>query len=192
MVTRTCTASRPSSSSFKPKTGRFKRCKSFIHKMGGCYGLLFGHLVKTFMPRKNFNELSEMLYQALKEILPSMVNDVVANHIPLQYPLYLTMKNDEQLQNKDLPIWLSLKIKFKKITTATPYRTSAIRPRDHEDHQDDDARPEGESSTKRQKTSEYGTYTFRIEDDVVPAKEVSQELLEEMSMEIDEAQLQKL
>nr|GEY91455.1 hypothetical protein [Tanacetum cinerariifolium] len=59
------------------------------------------------------------------------------------------MKNDEQLQQADLPIWLSHKIKFEWITTATAYRSSAIRLRDHEDYQDDDACPEGENNAKR-------------------------------------------
>ncbi|GJU23439.1 hypothetical protein Tco_1156781 [Tanacetum coccineum] len=111
------------------------------------------------------------------------------------------MKDDEQLRNVDLAIWLSLKIKFEKITTATPCRPSAIHRRDHEDHQDDDAHPKGESSAKRHKTSELGTYLMDefdawmedvgTDDDEVLTDEVSQELLEEMSGEIDEDQLQK-
>ncbi|GJW33699.1 hypothetical protein Tco_0053731 [Tanacetum coccineum] len=76
----------------------------------------------------------------------------------LQHQLYLIMKDDEQLLNADLSIWLSLNIMFEKITTATPCRTSTICPRDYEDHQEN-ARLEGESSAKRQKTFEYGTYT---------------------------------
>ncbi|GKA24829.1 hypothetical protein Tco_0710862 [Tanacetum coccineum] len=112
----------------------------------------------------------------------------------LQYQLYLMLKDDEQLH--------------------------------HEDHHDDDAHPKGESSTKRQKTSEHGTYSvgeslskqvmdqepnpsgsgtqeqidefdawmdnFGTYDDEVPTKEVSQELWEEISGEIDEAQLSSL
>nr|GEX77175.1 hypothetical protein [Tanacetum cinerariifolium] len=34
-----------------------------------------------------------------------------------------------------------------------------VRTRDHEDHHDDNARPKGESSAKRQKMSEHGTYS---------------------------------
>nr|GEY43130.1 hypothetical protein [Tanacetum cinerariifolium] len=135
------------------------------------------------------------------------------------------MRNDEQLCNADLVIWLSLKIKFEKITTATACRPSAIRPRDHEDYQDDDARPKGDNSAKRQKMFKHGTYSFgelsfgqvmkqepnlsglgtqeqldefdawmedaETNDDEVPDDKVSQELLEEMSGEIDETQLQK-
>nr|GEY82686.1 hypothetical protein [Tanacetum cinerariifolium] len=68
--------------------------------------------------------------------------------------------NDEKLRNDDLPIWWSLKIKFDKLTpSVAPCRTDFVRTRDHEDHLDDDTRPEGESNAKRQKTSEYGTYS---------------------------------
>ncbi|GKD92346.1 hypothetical protein Tco_1372183 [Tanacetum coccineum] len=101
-----------------------------------------------------------------------------------------------------------LQIKFDKLApSTTPCRPTAIRPKDHDDHQDD-AYPEGENSTKRQKTSEHGTYTVGessleqymgqepnpsdSDDDEVPAEEVSPELMEETSEEIDEAQLKKV
>ncbi|GJR17755.1 hypothetical protein Tco_0966282 [Tanacetum coccineum] len=97
---------------------------------------------------------------------------------------------------------ISGKIKFEKIKTATPCRPSAIHPRDHEDHQDDDAYPERESSAKRHKTSELGTYSMgksssghamkqEQEPNMSGLGSVSQELLEEMSVEIDEDQPQK-
>ncbi|GJU23673.1 hypothetical protein Tco_1157015 [Tanacetum coccineum] len=77
-----------------------------------------------------------------------------------QYQLYLTMKDNPQLQHDDLRIWLALKIKLKGLTASnTPCRSSAIRPRDQDDPHDD-AHLEGENSAKRQKTSEHGTYVF--------------------------------
>ncbi|GJT25930.1 hypothetical protein Tco_0895867 [Tanacetum coccineum] len=61
----------------------------------------------------------------------------------------ITLQDDEKLRNDDLSIWWSLKIKFEKSTpSATPCRTIVVRIRDHEDHHDDDARPEGERSKK--------------------------------------------
>ncbi|GKC68139.1 hypothetical protein Tco_1100737, partial [Tanacetum coccineum] len=83
-----------------------------------------------------------------------------ANAQDLQHQRYLMMRDDEQLRNVDLAIWLSPKIKFEKITTATACRPFAIRPRDHDDYQDDDAHLEGENSAKRQKTSEHRTYSL--------------------------------
>nr|GEV48513.1 hypothetical protein [Tanacetum cinerariifolium] len=70
------------------------------------------------------------------------------------------MKANPQLQHDDLPIWLALKIKFEGLHDFyTPSKISAIRPRDQDDPYDD-AHLKGENSTKRQKTSEHGTYMF--------------------------------
>nr|GEZ09354.1 zinc knuckle CX2CX4HX4C [Tanacetum cinerariifolium] len=70
------------------------------------------------------------------------------------------MKDDLRLQRNDLPIWLTLKIKFEGLTTAnTPHRYFFIRQRNQDDPHDD-AHPEGENSAKRQKTSEHGTYVI--------------------------------
>ncbi|GJU34324.1 hypothetical protein Tco_1182678 [Tanacetum coccineum] len=98
----------------------------------------------------------------------------------LQHQLCLKMKDDEQARDADLAIWLSLRIKFEKhVPLVEPCRVDAIRTRDHEDHHDDDACPEGESSAKRQKTYEHETYTSN--DDEIPSEEVSPQLLAEVS-----------
>ncbi|GKE56905.1 hypothetical protein Tco_1496090 [Tanacetum coccineum] len=144
-----------------------------------------------------------------------------------QYQLYLTMKDDPQLQQTDLPIWLALKYKFERMNmSSTTCRPSAVRPRDQDDPHDD-AHPEGENSAKRQKTSEHRTIelggsssglvyesepcpstsgnqvqtddfdfwtnSYAIDDDdVIPNKKVSQELVDEMSQTVDEARLCKM
>ncbi|GJS54747.1 hypothetical protein Tco_0628109 [Tanacetum coccineum] len=108
----------------------------------------------------------------------------------LQYQLYLKMKDDEQVRKS---IWWSLKIKFEKPAPfVIPYRIAAIRTRNHEYHHDDDTRPKGESSTLEQ-LDEFDAWMddFGTDDDEVPSKEISPELLEEISREVDEAQLQK-
>ncbi|GJR26337.1 hypothetical protein Tco_1102569 [Tanacetum coccineum] len=70
------------------------------------------------------------------------------------------MKDNPQLQQDDLLIWLVLKYKFERLHMATtPCRPSTVRPRDQDDPHDD-AHPEGENSAKRQKTSEHGTFVF--------------------------------
>nr|GEX30192.1 hypothetical protein [Tanacetum cinerariifolium] len=120
--------------------------------------------------------------------ISSQVNDVIANHIPShvdssvrfymtghilhvhpakdttpsaqeqQYQLYLTMKDDLQLQKDNVSIWLAFKIKFERLHVApTPCRPFAVRLRDRDDPHDD-AHPESENSTKRHETSEHGTF----------------------------------
>ncbi|GKD32341.1 hypothetical protein Tco_1247850, partial [Tanacetum coccineum] len=57
-----------------------------------------------------------------------------------------------------IAIWLALQMKFEKTQVPhTTCRPSAVRTRDQDDPYDD-AHPEGENSTKRQKTSEYEAY----------------------------------
>ncbi|GKA29570.1 hypothetical protein Tco_0715815 [Tanacetum coccineum] len=77
-----------------------------------------------------------------------------------QQQLYLTMRDNPQLQQDNLPIWLALKYKFERLHVATtPCRPYAIHLKD-QDNPPDDSHPEGENSAKRQKTSKHGTFVF--------------------------------
>ncbi|GJX50721.1 hypothetical protein Tco_0277566 [Tanacetum coccineum] len=171
-------------------------------------------------------EISLQINNAITNHIPSQVDSSVRNYMSShilhvhptqasssfvhvqQYQLYLTMKDNPQLQHDDLPIWLALKIKFEGLQASnTPCRTFAIRLGDQDDPHDD-AHPEGENSAKRQKTSEHGTYVFgessssqvnesepcpsTSDDDELPTEKVSQELVEEMSQTVDEAKLRKV
>ncbi|GJR42151.1 hypothetical protein Tco_1310254 [Tanacetum coccineum] len=145
-------------------------------------------------------ELSVQITHDVANTIPSQVGlflqNYMSNHIlhvyptasasytilDLQHQLYLKMKDDERARDADLAIWLSLKIKYEKpVPLVEPCRVVVVQTRDYKDHHDDDARPEGESSAKRQKTSEYGTFTTGIDDDEVPSEEVTPELLDEVS-----------
>ncbi|GJR03439.1 hypothetical protein Tco_0526423 [Tanacetum coccineum] len=113
----------------------------------------------------------------------------------LQYQLYLKIKDDKQVFNSNLSIWCSLKIKFKLLATpaAAPCQVIVVRTSDHEDHHDDDARPEGERSLKRQKTSEHDTYLVGessseqlIDKEPNPSNSGTQEQLDEFDAWIDD------
>ncbi|GKA90005.1 hypothetical protein Tco_0811817, partial [Tanacetum coccineum] len=65
------------------------------------------------------------------------------------------MKNNPQLQQQDIAIWLAHQMKFETLQVPqTTCRTPVIRPRDQDDPHND-VHAEGENSAKRQKTSEY-------------------------------------
>ncbi|GJU51163.1 hypothetical protein Tco_1220718 [Tanacetum coccineum] len=114
----------------------------------------------------------------LREEITSQVNNAITNHIPSQVDT--SVRNNPQLQHDDLPIWLTLKFKFERLHVSnTPCRSSVIRLRDQDDHHDD-APPKG-------KNNSYAT-----DDDELPTKKVSQELVEEMSQTVDEAKLRKV
>ncbi|GKF54512.1 hypothetical protein Tco_0161422 [Tanacetum coccineum] len=108
------------------------------------------------------------------------------------------MKNDPQLQQQDIAIWLALQMKFENLQIPqTTCRPSAVRLRDRDDPHDD-AHPEGENRAKRQKTSEYEAYVFgesssgqvnenEQDDDEIPTKQMSRDIMKEVSLTIDEA-----
>ncbi|GJS27780.1 hypothetical protein Tco_0488400 [Tanacetum coccineum] len=109
----------------------------------------------------------------------------------LQHQLYLKMKDDEQAQQADISIWLSLKIKFERPTPlVVPCRVADVHTRDHEDHHDDDARPEGRAMRKdrrllstQEEPEDFDAWLDEqdIDDEEVPNEEVSPELLAKVS-----------
>nr|GEW96197.1 hypothetical protein [Tanacetum cinerariifolium] len=167
-------------------------------------------------------EITSQINNAITNHIPSQVDLSVRNYMSghilhvhptqasqasaqeQQYQLFLTMKYNPQLQHDDLPIWLALKIKFEGLHTSnTPFRSSAIHLIDLANPHDD-AHPEGENNAKSEpglSTSgnqeqldgfDFWTDTYAIDDDELPAKKVSQELVEEILQTVDEAKLCKV
>ncbi|GJS72448.1 hypothetical protein Tco_0705289 [Tanacetum coccineum] len=189
-------------------------------------------------------EISSQIQKAIDHHIPSQVDASVRSYMSghilhvhpaqtqtlsvpeQQYQLYLSMKDNPQLQQQDIAIWLALQMKFENLQVPqTTCRPSAVRPRDQDDPHDD-AHPEGENSAKRQKTSEYEAYvsgesssgqvneeergpstsgnqeqeddydfwtdSYASDDDEIPTKQVSQDIMEEVSLTIDEAKLKKM
>ncbi|GJY75838.1 retrovirus-related pol polyprotein from transposon TNT 1-94 [Tanacetum coccineum] len=166
-------------------------------------------------------EISSQIQKAIDNQIPSQVDASVRSYMSghilhvhptqtqtlfvpeQQYQLYLFMKDNPQLKQQDIEIWLALQMKFENLqvqqTTCRPF---AVRPRDQDDPHDD-AHPEGENSVKRQKTSEYEAYVSREsssgqvneeerDDDEIQTKQVSQDIMEEVSLTINEAKLKKM
>nr|GEY39036.1 hypothetical protein [Tanacetum cinerariifolium] len=116
------------------------------------------------MLKKNFNDLSEMLYQALKEIIPSMVNKEVNKIAKSTVPIYKISEHGTYSDGESLS----------------------------GEAMDQDQHPSGLGT--QEQLEEFDTWLdgFRTDDDEVPNDKVSQELLEAMSGEINEAKLQKV
>ncbi|GJX69110.1 hypothetical protein Tco_0304837 [Tanacetum coccineum] len=156
-------------------------------------------------------QISTQIENAIANVIPSQVDASVRSYMSghilhvhpaqsqtsfvpdQQYQLYLAMKADPQLQQQDIAIWLALQMKFERNTVLqTACRTPAVRPRDQDDPHDD-AHPEGENSAKRQKTSEYEAYVSGGDMMIqISTKQVSQDIIEEVSLTIDEAKLRKM
>nr|GEX17891.1 hypothetical protein [Tanacetum cinerariifolium] len=160
-------------------------------------------------------QISSQIQQAIASDIPSQVDTSVRSYLSghilhvhpaqpqttyvpeQQYQLYLSMKDDPQWQQQDIAIWLALQMKFKRLQVPQKTcRTFAVRPRDQDDPHDD-AHREGEKSAKRHKTLEkaddydFWTDSYASNDDEIPTKQVSQDIMEEESLTVDEAKLNK-
>nr|GEW08532.1 retrovirus-related Pol polyprotein from transposon TNT 1-94 [Tanacetum cinerariifolium]GEW08956.1 retrovirus-related Pol polyprotein from transposon TNT 1-94 [Tanacetum cinerariifolium] len=77
----------------------------------------------------------------------------------LQQELYLKMKRSLQDQAHDPVLWEVLKCKFEKFSTSNTSCMDDIHSQRHDDHQEDDAPPEGDKRVERHKASKSLKYT---------------------------------
>ncbi|GKB81838.1 hypothetical protein Tco_0948733 [Tanacetum coccineum] len=164
-------------------------------------------------------QISTQIQNAIDNAIPSLVDASVCSYmsghilhvhpaqvqsssIPeQQHQLYLAMKADPLLQQQDIAIWMALQMKFEKTQVPqTACRYSAVRTRDKDDPHDD-AHPEGENKERGPSTSsnqehddefDFWTDSFASDDDEIPTKQVTQDIMEEISLTIDEAKLKKM
>ncbi|GJT62797.1 hypothetical protein Tco_1006330 [Tanacetum coccineum] len=155
--------------------------------------------------------VKEKVTEQVKKEVPSYMSghilyvhpaQVQSSFVPeQQHQLYLAMKVDPLLQQQDIAIWLALQMKFEKTQVPqTACRYSAIHTRDQDDPHDD-AHPKGENSEKSRRHQrnqeqddefDFWTDSYASDDDEIPTKQVTQDIMEEISLTIDEAKLKKM
>ncbi|GKD51770.1 hypothetical protein Tco_1280746, partial [Tanacetum coccineum] len=184
---------------FKAKPVRFKRYKSFFQELQGRYGYLFEHLKAKFLSRKSFDTLSDHLQEVMVESLPTMVDKHIKEQVEKQFPEQAEISSQiQQAINNHIPSLVDESVRnnmsghilhvhpAQPQTTFVPEQqyqlTFAVRPRDQDDPHDD-APPE---------TSEYEAYSYASDDDEISMKQVSQDIMEEVSLTINEAELNKI
>ncbi|GKA96236.1 hypothetical protein Tco_0818331, partial [Tanacetum coccineum] len=184
----------------------------------GRYTYLFEHLKAQFLSRKSFDTLADLLQEVMVKSLPIMVDTHIKEQVKKQVPeqvrdqvpvyvaegLILERQNTKeemermiakailqergnmqaeissqiqnaidnhipsQLQQQDIAIWLALQMKFENLQTS-----------------EYEAYVSGESSSGQVNEEER-------DDDEIPTKQVSQDIMEEVSLTIDEAKLKKM
>ncbi|GJU61444.1 retrovirus-related pol polyprotein from transposon TNT 1-94 [Tanacetum coccineum] len=165
--------------------------------------------------QKTKEEMERMIAKAILQErgniqaeISSQIQNAIDNHIPSQVDASVRSYMSGHILHVHPVQSQTTFIKFERLQVPqTTCRTSAVRPRDQDDPHDD-AHPEGENSAKRQKTSEYEAYVSgesssrqvneeerdpsTSDDDEIPTKQVSQDIMEEVSLIIDEAKLKKM
>ncbi|GJY44393.1 hypothetical protein Tco_0432606 [Tanacetum coccineum] len=143
-----------------------KMCASQDVQMSRIYDQGYGKKVSE-VPALISKEFDTQAPQIIEELFKNYVqNNVIQVHPTTttstkttsstdpQQQLYLKMKSNPQDQANDLALWNVLKRNFEKSSTFnTSCRDDEFHSQQHDDHQEDDAPPEGEKRVKRHKTS---------------------------------------
>ncbi|GJW74616.1 hypothetical protein Tco_0133986 [Tanacetum coccineum] len=158
-----------------------------LTELQGWYTYLFEHLKQRFLSRKSFDTLTDHLQEVMVESLPIIVDTHIKEQVKKQVP--------EQSSRRSS--WMD--------ALPTGVENSAKRSRKHLQYE---AYVSGESSSGQVNEEERGlstsgnqeqeddcdfwTDSYASDDDEIPSKQVSQDIMEEVSLTIDEAKLKKM
>ncbi|GKD96659.1 hypothetical protein Tco_1380556, partial [Tanacetum coccineum] len=182
---------------FKAKPSRFKLYMSFFQELQGRYGYLFEHLRSKFFLRKSFDTLIDHIQEVMVELLPTMVDkyikEQVKKQVPEQVPQTTCRSSVIRLRDQDDPHDDSHpkgenSAKRQKTSEYEAHVTKGSSGQVNEKEQ-------GQSSSRNQEqTDDYDFWTesYALDDDELLTKQVSQDIIEEVSLTINEAELKKI
>nr|GEZ44999.1 hypothetical protein [Tanacetum cinerariifolium] len=168
-----------------------------LTELHGRYGYLFEHLRAKFMPRKSFVTLADHLHEAMAESLPTMVDkhikEQVQQQVPKQVPQTtcrtpVVRPRDQDDPHDDAHPEGEKSAKRQKTSEYETY-VSGESSSGHDNEQE-----QGPSTLGNQeKADDYDFWTdsYTSDDDEIPTKQVSQDITEEVSLNVDEAKLKK-
>ncbi|GKE31511.1 hypothetical protein Tco_1450833 [Tanacetum coccineum] len=147
------------------------------------------------MPRKKFHELAQHLQEVMEESLPKMVDTRVKELTKTQVPIYVAhgLIMERQQSQADVAKMIADAIQQERENLRAEISSqinNAIS--NHIPSQDDlPIRLALKYKFKRLHVSDT-SHSYATNDDELPTKKVSQELVEEMSQTVDEAKLSKV
>ncbi|GJX01864.1 hypothetical protein Tco_0185777 [Tanacetum coccineum] len=164
-------------------------------------------ILERFLSRKSFDTLVDHLQEVMVESLPIMVDTHIKEHVKKEIPEQKAIDNQIPSQvDASVRSYMSghilyvhpaqsqtLYMKFENLQVPqTTCRPSVVHPRDQDDPHDD-VYPEGENSNQEQVDDyDFCIDSYASDDDEIPTKQVSQDIIEEVSLTVDEAKLKKM
>nr|GEV10728.1 retrovirus-related Pol polyprotein from transposon TNT 1-94 [Tanacetum cinerariifolium] len=167
-------------------------------ELQGRYGYLFEHLRAKFMPRKSFVTLADHLHEAMADLLPTIVDkhikEQVQQQVPKQVPQTTCRTPAVRLRDQDDPHDDAHpegenSEKWQKTSEYEAYVSGESSSRQ------DNVQEQGPSTSGNQEQVDdydFWTDSYASDDNEIPTKQVSQDIMEDVSLNIDEAKLKKI
>ncbi|GJS02405.1 hypothetical protein Tco_0318913 [Tanacetum coccineum] len=158
-------------------------------------------------------ETERLISKSILQELDASVRSYMSSHILHVYPaqvqsssvpeqqhqLYLAMKAEPLLQQQDIAIWLALQMKFEKTQESSAKRQKTLEyeayvSRESSSGQVNVEEPGPSTSGNQEQDDEFDFWTdsYASDDDEIPTKQVTQDIMEEIYLTIDEAKLKKM
>ncbi|GKA32211.1 hypothetical protein Tco_0718578 [Tanacetum coccineum] len=183
---------------FKAKHARFKRYKNFFQELQGCYTYLFGHLKERFFSKKSFDTLADHLQEVMVESLPTMVDTNIKEQVKkkvLEQVSQTTCRpsavrpRDQDDPHDDAHPEGENSAKRQK---TSEYEAYVSRESSSGQVNEEERGPSTSGNQEQVDDYDFWTDSYASDDDEIPMKQVSQDIMEEVSLTIDEAKLKKM
>ncbi|GJW53594.1 hypothetical protein Tco_0097679 [Tanacetum coccineum] len=167
-------------------------------------------------------QISTQIKNAIANVIPSQVDASVRSYMSghilhvhpdqsqtssvpdQQYQLYLAMKVDPQLQQQDIAIWLA-SLDDDPHDDAHPEGENSAKRQKTSEYEayvsgesssgqvfQEEQAPSTSGNQEQDDDFDFWTDSYASDDDEIPTKQVSQDIMEEVSLTIDEAKLRKM
>ncbi|GKB41927.1 retrovirus-related pol polyprotein from transposon TNT 1-94 [Tanacetum coccineum] len=176
-----------------------------IHTDLGRYGYFFEHLKARFLSRKSFDTLADHLEEVMVESLPTMADTHIKEQVKKQVPEQMKFERiqvpqttcrtsavrprDQEDPHDDAHPEGENSAKWQKTSKYEAYvsgESSSGQVNENE---------QGPSTSRNQEQEDdydFWTESYASDDDEIPTKQMSQDIMEEVSLTIDEAKLKKM
>ncbi|GJS63129.1 retrovirus-related pol polyprotein from transposon TNT 1-94 [Tanacetum coccineum] len=141
----------------------------------GTYGYLFEHLRAKFLSRKSFDTLADHLQEVMVESLPTMVDKHIKEQVEKQVPEQEHGKLQAKISSQ---IQQAIDINIPSLVDAS------VNEREQS--------PSSSGNQEQVDDYDFWTESYASDDDEIPTKQVSQDIMEEVSLTINEAELKKI
>ncbi|GJU51179.1 hypothetical protein Tco_1220734 [Tanacetum coccineum] len=159
-------------------------------ELQGCYTYLFGHLKERFLSRKSFDTLADHLQEVMVESLPTMVDTDIKEQVPQTTCRPSAIRpRDQDDPHDDTHLEGENSAKRQK---TSEYEAYVSRESSSGQVNKEERGPSTSGNQEQVDDYDFWTDSYASDDDEIPIKQVSQDIMEEVSLTIDEAKLKKM
>ncbi|GJW87392.1 hypothetical protein Tco_0162732 [Tanacetum coccineum] len=124
--------------------------------------------------------------------MQAQISSQIQNAFDNDIPSLVDASADPLLQQQDIAIWLALQMKFEKSQKTSEYEAYVSGESSSRQVNVEEPGPSTSGNQEQDDEFDFWTDSYASDDDEIPTKQVTQDIMEEISLTIDEAKLKKM